>query len=170
MLERWNDAMDVLEGRLAGQVEVAELARVALTSEYHFRRVFSVLAGIPLSEYVRRRRITVATASVLDGERVLAPSCCRVPTAGMKVSSKSERALKSQKLVLELLLCIFAAAAGVRGLIRHLNSVRVSRVFAARCHGCGYDLRVNPGRCPECGSPTIARTGRGINHLSGRGE
>ena len=40
----------------------------------------------------------------IDGERVLAPSCCRVPTAGMKVSSKSERALKSQRLVLELLL------------------------------------------------------------------
>ena len=40
----------------------------------------------------------------IDGERVLAPSCCRVPTAGMKVSSRSERALKSQKLVLELLL------------------------------------------------------------------
>jgi AraC family transcriptional regulator len=73
VLERWNDAMDVLEGRLAaeGGVDVAELARVALTSEYHFRRVFSVLAGMPISEYVRRRRVTVATAAILDGERVL---------------------------------------------------------------------------------------------------
>ena len=40
----------------------------------------------------------------IDGERVLAPSCCRTPTAGMKVSTDSERALRSQKLVLELLL------------------------------------------------------------------
>ena len=38
------------------------------------------------------------------GERTLAPSCCRTPTAGMKVSTDSERARKSQKLVLELLL------------------------------------------------------------------
>ena len=37
------------------------------------------------------------------GERVLAPSCCRAPTEGMKVNSQSERAIKSQKLVLELL-------------------------------------------------------------------
>ncbi len=37
------------------------------------------------------------------GERTLAPSCCRAPTAGMKVSTDSERAVKSQKLVLELL-------------------------------------------------------------------
>ena len=40
----------------------------------------------------------------IDGERVLAPSCCRVPTAGMKVQATSERALKSQKMVLEMLL------------------------------------------------------------------
>jgi formate dehydrogenase major subunit len=39
----------------------------------------------------------------IAGERVLAPSCCRAPTAGMKVSTDSERALKSQKLVFELL-------------------------------------------------------------------
>ena len=40
----------------------------------------------------------------IAGERVLAPSCCRAPTAGMKVTTDSERAIKSQKLVLELLL------------------------------------------------------------------
>ena len=40
----------------------------------------------------------------IDGERVLAPSCCRNPTAGMKVSTDSPRALASQKLVLELLM------------------------------------------------------------------
>ena len=40
----------------------------------------------------------------IAGERVLAPSCCRAPAAGMKVSTESERVLKSQKLVLELLL------------------------------------------------------------------
>ncbi len=40
----------------------------------------------------------------IGGERVLAPSCCRAPTAGMVVTTDSERAVKSQKLVLELLL------------------------------------------------------------------
>ncbi|GAC1402013.1 MAG: formate dehydrogenase subunit alpha [Candidatus Velthaea sp.] len=40
----------------------------------------------------------------IDGERVLAPSCCRRPTEGMAASSVSERARKSQKLVTELLL------------------------------------------------------------------
>ncbi len=40
----------------------------------------------------------------IEGERVLAPSCCRSPQEGMKVSSNNERALKSQMMVLELLL------------------------------------------------------------------
>ena len=40
----------------------------------------------------------------IDNERVLAPSCCRKPTEGMEVISDSERAQKSQKMVLELLL------------------------------------------------------------------
>ena len=40
----------------------------------------------------------------INGERVLAPSCCRAPTAGMKVTTDSERAVAAQKMVLELLL------------------------------------------------------------------
>lgn len=39
----------------------------------------------------------------IEGERVLAPSCCRHPAAGMKVSTSSPRALAAQKMVLELL-------------------------------------------------------------------
>ena len=40
----------------------------------------------------------------VKGERTLAPSCCRSATAGLEVQSTSERALKSQKMVLEMLL------------------------------------------------------------------
>ena len=40
----------------------------------------------------------------IAGERVLAPSCCRAPTPGMKVITDNERVLKSQQMVLELLL------------------------------------------------------------------
>ncbi|WP_332672041.1 formate dehydrogenase subunit alpha [Aromatoleum sp.] len=38
----------------------------------------------------------------IDGERVLAPSCCRAPKPGMKVKAESERARASQRMVLEL--------------------------------------------------------------------
>ena len=39
----------------------------------------------------------------IEGERVLAPSCCRAPQTGMKVATQSERALHSQRMIVELL-------------------------------------------------------------------
>ncbi|WP_454356797.1 AraC family transcriptional regulator [Streptomyces calvus] len=71
MLERLNQALEYIEDRLDQQVDVTELARIAATSEYHLRRMFSALAGMPLSEYVRRRRLTVAGAEVLAGHVTL---------------------------------------------------------------------------------------------------
>ncbi len=47
----------------------------------------------------------------IEGERVLAPSCCRAPKVGMKVSAVSERARAAQRMVLELLLADVPARA-----------------------------------------------------------
>ncbi|MER5604235.1 AraC family transcriptional regulator [Streptomyces sp. NPDC002265] len=71
MLERLNQAMEHIERHLDQVIEVDELARIAATSEYHLRRMFSALAGMPLSEYVRRRRLTLAGAEVLAGRETL---------------------------------------------------------------------------------------------------
>nr|WP_238426490.1 AraC family transcriptional regulator [Streptomyces adustus] len=70
-MERLNQALDHLEARLDGEVDMAEVARIAAVSEYHFRRLFSALAGMPLPVYVRRRRMTLAGAEVLAGEPTL---------------------------------------------------------------------------------------------------
>jgi predicted transcriptional regulator YdeE/AraC-like DNA-binding protein len=71
VLERLNQALDHLEACLDREVDMAEVARIAAVSEYHFRRLFSALAGMPLPVYVRRRRMTLAGAEVLAGERTL---------------------------------------------------------------------------------------------------
>ncbi|WP_328412132.1 AraC family transcriptional regulator [Streptomyces violaceus] len=71
MLERLNQAMEHIERHLDESSDVEELARIAATSEYHLRRMFSALAGMPLSEYIRRRRLTVAGAEVLAGSETL---------------------------------------------------------------------------------------------------
>ncbi|QIQ01511.1 AraC family transcriptional regulator [Streptomyces liangshanensis] len=71
MLERLNQALDHLEACLGREVDIAEVARVAAVSEYHFRRLFSALAGMPVPVYVRRRRMTLAGAEVLAGEPTL---------------------------------------------------------------------------------------------------
>ena len=70
-LQNWNEALDYLEANLDGDIRTEELRRLAGCSAYHFQRMFSYLAGVPLKEYIRRRRMTRAAAELRGGERVL---------------------------------------------------------------------------------------------------
>lgn len=93
MLERLNEALDHIDSRLDQRIEVAELARIAMTSEYHFRRLFSALAGISLSEYIRRRRLTLAGAEVLAGERTLLEIAVRYGYGSGEAFARAFRAM-----------------------------------------------------------------------------
>lgn len=93
MLERLNQAMEHIEQHLDQPIEVTELARIAVTSEYHFRRLFSALAGMPLSEYVRRRRLTVAGAEVLAGEPTLLDIAVRYGYSSGEAFARAFRAV-----------------------------------------------------------------------------
>jgi AraC family transcriptional regulator len=68
MITALNRLVDLVEEHLTEELDVAGLAGSLGTTEYHLRRMFSSLAGMPLSEYVRRRRMTVAAADVVRGE------------------------------------------------------------------------------------------------------
>ena len=70
-LKDWNEALDCLEKNLDGKVDLEELGRLAGCSAYHFQRMFSYLAGIPLGEYIRRRSMTRAAVDLQNGEKVL---------------------------------------------------------------------------------------------------
>jgi AraC family transcriptional regulator len=65
MIVELNRLVDLVEERLDDELDVASLATELGTTEYHLRRMFSSLAGMPLSEYIRRRRMSVAAAHVL---------------------------------------------------------------------------------------------------------
>ena len=60
LLKNMNDSMKYIEENLTNEIDFKIVARLAQCSEYHFKRMFSFLAGIPLSEYIRRRRLSLA--------------------------------------------------------------------------------------------------------------
>lgn len=60
LLKKMNEALNYIEENLTEEIDFKEVARLAVCSEYHFKRMFSLLAGITLSEYIRRRRLTLA--------------------------------------------------------------------------------------------------------------
>ncbi|WP_327692411.1 AraC family transcriptional regulator [Streptomyces sp. NBC_00459] len=71
MISALNQLVDLVEEHLVEELDVDKLARALGTTEYHLRRMFSSLAGMPLLEYVRRRRMTVAAADVVRGKEDL---------------------------------------------------------------------------------------------------
>jgi AraC family transcriptional regulator len=65
-LKNMNEAINYIEENLTNDIDFKEVARRAFCSEYHFRRMFSFLTGITLSEYIRRRRLTLAAFELKD--------------------------------------------------------------------------------------------------------
>lgn len=61
-----NRALTYIEENLAGEIDFEEVARLACCSEYHFKRMFSFLVGTTLSEYIRRRRLTLAALELCN--------------------------------------------------------------------------------------------------------
>ena len=52
-LKQLNLAMNYIEAHLVEEIDFQKVAQIACCSEYHFRRMFSFLSGMPLNEYVR---------------------------------------------------------------------------------------------------------------------
>ncbi len=59
-IKKMNKALEYIENNLTKKIDYTELAKIAICLEYHFNRMFSFLAGINLSEYIRRRKLTLA--------------------------------------------------------------------------------------------------------------
>ncbi|MEJ9116251.1 AraC family transcriptional regulator [Bacillus paramobilis] len=67
-LKNMNAAMQYIENTLTDEIDFKEVAKIAYCSEYHFKRMFSFLAGISLSEYIRCRRLTLAAFELKDSD------------------------------------------------------------------------------------------------------
>ena len=114
------------------------------------------------------------------GERTLAPSCCRAPAAGMVVSTASERALRSQMLVLELLQADMPEAAHTRHneLDQWSQKLDIGKPrFAARQQPAADlshpAIAVNLDACIQCTRCQRACRDEQVNDvigLAGRGE
>ena len=64
-------AIDYIEAHIAEPLDYDEIARQALSSGYHFQRVFGILCGWTLGEYIRYRRLSLAGEALQGGARVI---------------------------------------------------------------------------------------------------
>lgn len=59
-LQRMNHAIDYIEENLESDIDYDQIAKIGLCSVYQFQRMFSFVLEVPLAEYIRRRRLTLA--------------------------------------------------------------------------------------------------------------
>lgn len=66
-----NQAMEYIEENLTDVIEYGRIAKIVGCSECEFRRMFSFLTQMPLSEYIRRRRLTVSINDIQNGDKII---------------------------------------------------------------------------------------------------
>ncbi|KUO67327.1 MAG: AraC family transcriptional regulator [Gracilibacter sp. BRH_c7a] len=65
-LSSMNNAIAYIEEHLTEDIDYSKISKIAYCSEYHFKRMFSFLSGVSLSEYIRRRKLTLAALDLKD--------------------------------------------------------------------------------------------------------
>lgn len=68
-LDRLNQAVDYIEENLGNTIDYERAAQIACCSTFHFQRMFSYIAGISLSEYIRRRHMTAAAFDLQSSDK-----------------------------------------------------------------------------------------------------
>ncbi len=68
-IERLNHAINHIEEHLTEEMDYERLGQIACCSSYHFQRMFTYMAGIPLGEYVRRRRMSMAAVDLQGNDQ-----------------------------------------------------------------------------------------------------
>ena len=61
-------AIDYIEAHLTEEIDYEAVAAESFSSAYHFQRIFSLLCGHTLGEYIRFRRLTLAGAELAKGK------------------------------------------------------------------------------------------------------
>lgn len=68
-LENLSNAIEYIESNLDKDISIDAAAQIACCSTYYFQRVFTYVAGISLSEYIRRRRMSQAAFELQKSDK-----------------------------------------------------------------------------------------------------
>ena len=61
------NAINYVEDHLAEEIDYDAVAKASFSSSHHFQRIFSILCGYTLGEYIRNRRLSLAGTELAEG-------------------------------------------------------------------------------------------------------
>lgn len=65
-IENMNRALEYIEENVENNITSDEIAKVAYSSKFHFLRMFNMLTGMTLGEYIRQRRLSLAAKDIMS--------------------------------------------------------------------------------------------------------
>jgi AraC family transcriptional regulator len=66
-----NNAVEYIEANITEKIDIEEVAKIALSSTFHFQRMYHMITGVTIAEYIRRRRLTLAAQDIISGEKII---------------------------------------------------------------------------------------------------
>lgn len=70
-LDAMNKAVEYLEANITEKIDIEKVAKIALSSTFHFQRMYHMITGVTIAEYIRRRRLTLAAQDIISGEKII---------------------------------------------------------------------------------------------------
>lgn len=69
-IQKIDDIINDIENHITSDIDYEALASKMALSVYEFRRIFAFVVGIPLSEYIRKRRLSLAACDLMTNNKV----------------------------------------------------------------------------------------------------
>lgn len=70
-INRLNGAINYIEEHIKDEIDMEKVASIAGCSSFHFQRMFAYMSDVPLSEYIRRRKMSLAAVDLMSGKKVI---------------------------------------------------------------------------------------------------
>ena len=70
-LNAMNNAVEYIEENITEKIDIEKVAKIALSSTFHFQRMYHMITGVTVAEYIRRRRLTLAAQDIISGEKII---------------------------------------------------------------------------------------------------
>ena len=70
-LDAMNRAVEYLEANITEKLDIEKVAKIALSSPFHFQLMYHMITGVTIAEYMRRRRLTLAAQDILSGKKII---------------------------------------------------------------------------------------------------
>ncbi|CAH2213485.1 AraC family transcriptional regulator [Tepidibacter aestuarii] len=68
-IENMNNVLEYIEENIDNSITPDDIAKVAYSSKFHFMRMFSMLTGMTLGEYIRQRRLSLAAKDIMSSNK-----------------------------------------------------------------------------------------------------